>query len=51
MVVYDEDPVGSDDHVDNVYAEEYLSPGHSISQVVWKKYGGYVCGSVWVANL
>lgn len=31
--VYDEDNINSDDHVDDVYAEERLSPGESISEV------------------
>ena len=31
--VYDEDNVNSDDHVDDVYAEERLAPGESISEV------------------
>ena len=33
VVVYDEDPLNSDDHVDNVYIESYLSPGGSIPEV------------------
>lgn len=32
MSIYDED-INSDDHVDDVYADEQLSPGGSISEV------------------
>ena len=31
--VHDEDSINSDDHVDDVYVEERLAPGKSISEV------------------
>ena len=31
--IYDEDDINNDDHVDDLYAQESLSPGQSISEV------------------
>lgn len=33
VTVYDEDDINSDDHVDDIYVEERLNPGESISEV------------------
>ena len=33
MSIYDEDTVGSDDHVDDVYVEERIDPGETIAEV------------------
>jgi hypothetical protein len=31
--IYDEDDINNDDHVDDLYAQERLNPGQSISEV------------------